>query len=94
MTATESPAPRTLPMRPGPAGAAIYWAAGAQFCAQQISSALVRVGVGGEIDLRNAAALSEYSCAQLRSSPRVILDLSEVGFFGTPGWRCSTSSMR
>ncbi len=85
MTATESPAPRTLPMRPGPAGAAIYWAAGAQFCAQQISSALVRVGVGGEIDLRNAAALSEYSCAQLRSSPRVILDLSEVGFFGTPG---------
>lgn len=85
MTATENIAVRTLPMRAGPPGAATRWAAGAQFCAQQISSALVRVGVGGEIDVRNAAALSEYSCTQLRSSPRVILDLSEVGFFGTPG---------
>ncbi|MEE2059285.1 STAS domain-containing protein [Rhodococcus artemisiae] len=85
MTATESLAVRALPLRAGPHGAATRWVGGAQFCAQQISSGLVRVGANGEIDLRNAAALSEYSCRQLRSSPRVILDLSEVGFFGTPG---------
>ncbi|MCK0090206.1 STAS domain-containing protein [Rhodococcus sp. HNM0563] len=85
MTATESHIEPSHTIRAVPSLAAISWAVGAQFRAQQISSALVRLGVTGEIDLRNASALSDYACRQLRSSQRMILDLSEVGFYGTAG---------
>jgi anti-sigma B factor antagonist len=74
-------------MRVVPTSGSISFGAGAQFCAQKISSSLVRVGVAGEIDIRNAVALSDFARGQLRSSSRLILDLSEVEFFGTAGLR-------
>lgn len=58
---------------------------GAQFTAQQISSGLVWVGVTGEIDIRNWGALRSFACRQFGSSPRLVLDLTEVEFFGSAG---------
>ena len=87
MTATESLTAPVRSMRAVPPGGSISFGIGAQFCAQKISSTLVRVGVAGEIDIRNAAALSDFALGQLRSSSRLILDLSEVEFFGTAGLR-------
>ncbi|MFD6897040.1 STAS domain-containing protein [Rhodococcus sp. NPDC060086] len=87
MTATESLTAPIRSMQAVPPSGSIGFGAGAQFCAQKISSTLVRVGVAGEIDIRNAVALSDFALGQLRSSSRVILDLSEVEFFGTAGLR-------
>lgn len=58
---------------------------GADFSSERISSALVRVAVAGELDLRNAPALCSYAGARLHTSSRLVLDLSEVEFFGSAG---------
>ncbi|KOS57286.1 STAS domain-containing protein [Rhodococcus rhodochrous] len=58
---------------------------GADFSTERISSALVRVAVAGELDMRNAPALCSYAGARLHTSSRVVLDLSDVDFFGSAG---------
>lgn|GEM_PF-1015832 len=60
---------------------------GARFAARPISSELAWVGVSGDVDLRNADDLRRFACHHFRRSPRLVLDLADVGFFGTAGLR-------
>lgn len=43
------------------------------------------MAVSGDVDLNNADAVRSYVYRQFRSSTRMVLDLADVGFFGTAG---------
>ncbi|MEU5842407.1 STAS domain-containing protein [Rhodococcus sp. NPDC047139] len=58
---------------------------GAEFSAQRIEPDLVWVDVRGEIDIRNARALFTFAHQQIEGSPRMVLDLASVEFFGAAG---------
>ncbi|MBC2588810.1 MULTISPECIES: STAS domain-containing protein [Rhodococcus] len=62
-----------------------HTSAGADFSTERISSGLVRVAVAGELDMRNAPALRSYAGDQMHPSSRLVLDLSDVEFFGSAG---------
>lgn len=58
----------------------------ATLSACHLSDTTVLVAVKGEIDAANSRALSDYVERQLAGWPRLVLDLSEVEFFGTAGF--------
>lgn len=81
-----APAPVYLwSVRSGSAYRPIETSVGAEFFAQQISSRVIHLGVAGEIDIRNAPALGVFVEEQFRSCQRIVLDLTEVEFFGVAG---------
>ncbi|MBM7459704.1 STAS domain-containing protein [Rhodococcus coprophilus] len=47
---------------------------------------MIQISVVGDVDIRNALALRDFTCRYLESS-RLVLDLSEVDFFGAAGLR-------
>jgi anti-anti-sigma factor len=55
-----------------------------RFAVSRISSASV-IAVRGEVDACNAGEIGEYAASHLGHSSQLLLDLSEVDFFGTPG---------
>lgn len=60
---------------------------GAIFSAEPAGDASVVVTVHGDIDIRSAPILIDYACGRVASGVRLILDLSDVGFFGIAGLR-------
>ncbi|CRZ15689.1 STAS domain-containing protein [Mycolicibacterium neworleansense] len=60
----------------------------AQFCAQWLSPATAVISVHGELDASNAAELTECGFRHCRPSRQIVLDLSEVEFFGAGCFAC------
>lgn len=57
----------------------------AYFATRWLDANTVVVEVEGEVDAVNADALREYAMSVLPDADRVVLDFSEVKFFGTAG---------
>jgi anti-anti-sigma factor len=56
------------------------------FSACHLSESTVLVTVRGEVDATNNRALAGYVERQLSESARLVLDLTEIEFFGTAGF--------
>ncbi|MFD3812805.1 STAS domain-containing protein [Rhodococcus sp. NPDC058639] len=71
---------------PAPSDVPVEQWFGAEFSALPIGSDVIQIRVRGEIDIRNALALRDFAARHLESS-RIVLDLSDVDFFGAVGLR-------
>ncbi|WP_166903178.1 STAS domain-containing protein [Mycobacterium sp. DL440] len=60
----------------------------AEFCAQWLWPATAVISVHGELDASNAAELTECGIRHSRPSGQLVLDLSEVEFFGAGCFAC------
>ncbi|MUL81085.1 MULTISPECIES: STAS domain-containing protein [unclassified Mycolicibacterium] len=60
----------------------------AQFGAQWLWPAIAVISVNGELDASNAAELTECGIRHTRPSGQLILDMSEVEFFGACCFAC------
>lgn len=58
----------------------------AVFAAQELTDGLVLVGVQGEVDATNRQALGRFVARHIRVSKQLILDLTDVEFFGSQGF--------
>lgn len=56
------------------------------FCACHLSDTTVLVTVRGEVDATNSRALAGYVERQIAGSARLVLDLTDIEFFGTSGF--------
>ena len=56
------------------------------FCACHLSDTTVLVTVRGEVDAANSRAFAGYVERQLAGSGGLVLDLTEIDFFGTAGF--------
>ncbi|MBU8810003.1 STAS domain-containing protein [Mycolicibacterium goodii] len=54
----------------------------AHFTTRHLTASTVVVTVHGDLDASNAAHFTEYTLKSLPENARLILDLSDVGFFG------------
>lgn len=54
----------------------------ARFTTQRLTASTVVVTVHGELDASNAGLLTEYAAKALTPNIRLVLDLSDVAFFG------------
>ena len=74
----------------------------ARFDTRWTKSAVAIVSAYGDIDASNASALTDYALANAAYCRGLILDLSELGFFGTEGFsalhrvsvRCAHAKIR
>ena len=71
---------------PAPSDVVVEQWFGAEFGALPIGSDVIQIRVRGEIDIRNALALRDFAARHLETS-RIVLDLSDVDFFGAAGLR-------
>lgn len=60
-------------------------ATGVIFSCAPIGADAAVVKVHGDIDMRSAPILAGYVCSRVEADKRLILDLSDVGFFGIAG---------
>jgi anti-anti-sigma factor len=60
---------------------------GAIFSAEPAGNASLVVTVHGDIDIRSAPILVDYARGRVATGVRLVLDLSNVGFFGIAGLR-------
>lgn len=60
-------------------------ATGAIFRAVPFGSAALVVSVHGDIDIRSAPMLAEFASTRVDAQRHLVLDLSDVGFFGIAG---------
>ncbi|MCV7204120.1 hypothetical protein B7435_11640 [Mycolicibacterium peregrinum] len=60
----------------------------AQFCAQWLWPATSVISVQGELDASNATELTECGIRNSRARGQLVLDLSEVEFFGAGCFAC------
>ena len=58
----------------------------AVFTAEELTDGRVLIGVGGDIDATNCHALGRFIHRHIRVSKQLILDLTSVDFFGSPGF--------
>lgn len=74
---SRSPAP--------PASSVSVAETGAIFSSAPAGTDSIVVTVHGDIDMRSAPILADYVCAHVVVGMRLVLDLSDVGFFGIAG---------
>ncbi|ORI15512.1 hypothetical protein BJI47_14075 [Rhodococcus sp. 1168] len=60
-------------------------ATGAIFRAVPVGSTALVVSVHGDIDIRSAPMLTEFASTRIDAHRHLVLDLSDVGFFGIAG---------
>lgn len=60
----------------------------AEFCAQWLWPATAVISVHGELDASNAAELTECGIRNSRPSGQLVLDMTEVEFFGAGCFAC------
>lgn len=60
----------------------------AQFCAQWLWPAVSVISVHGELDASNSTELTECGIRNSRPRGQLVLDMSEVGFFGAGCFAC------
>ena len=65
----------TWPVHPAPSDASDEQSFGAEFRARAIGSDVIQIFVAGDVDIRNALALRDFTSRYLESS-RIVLDLS------------------
>jgi anti-anti-sigma factor len=58
----------------------------ARFTTSHLNSSTVLVSVEGEVDASNAGHLADYVERQAAGCARLVVDLSALEFFGTPGF--------
>ncbi len=60
-------------------------ATGAIFSSQPAGIDQLVIQVHGDIDMRSASILTDYVCSRVEDNVRLVLDLSDVDFFGIAG---------
>lgn len=70
----------------GPPGTDNVICHAARFATQWVEPSLVVVSASGELDAANAPQLVDYALRHATRTVRVVLDLTEVGFFGIAGF--------
>lgn len=76
----------TWSVHPAPSDVPVEQSFGAEFRARPIGSDVIQISVLGDVDIRNALALRDFTSRYLESS-RIVLDLSDIDFFGAAGLR-------
>jgi len=64
----------------------VYSSHTARLACDWLTSSVAVVSVRGDIDASNARTLTEHACAHVTVCGALVLDLSEVDFFGTEGF--------